>query len=183
MDASRKRLFEATGVCVTHARDLLVAARAVHDLGQSSIAYHLTTLCLEELGRREMLLRNSVQNEFDKDGFPKDATYDHVNKLFWCFFRMSDAAKSVEYSTFLESMELAQRIHSNRLGGLYVDVTPDGLNIPSEQITNQQSERHLSLAEAFLKCAESQEPREVPPEEKVLQTWFMRSDDPERRSA
>ena len=179
MNNAKRPLFEAIEACVKHARDLLAVARA----GHSSVASASHTISLPCAWKnsvvREILLVNSVQNEFDQKGFPKDATSDHVKKLFWCFFRITDVAKSVEHSTFLELMELAQTVHRNRVRGLYVDATPDGLNIPSEQISEQQSERHLTTAESFLKHAENQKPREVPQRKRnskygSCETWTIR---------
>src|SRR5262245_14927698 len=45
----------ALKACVAHARDLLESAKLVQHSGRSNIAYHLATLALEEIGRRELL--------------------------------------------------------------------------------------------------------------------------------
>jgi AbiV family abortive infection protein len=47
-------LLSALGACVVHARDLVEAAKLVHKSGRPNIAYHLATLALEEMGRREL---------------------------------------------------------------------------------------------------------------------------------
>lgn len=47
-------LLQALSACVVHARDLVEAAKAVQSTGRSNIAYHLATLALEEMGKREL---------------------------------------------------------------------------------------------------------------------------------
>jgi hypothetical protein len=55
-------LLASLSACVVHARDLVEAAKAVEAGGRSNIAYHLATLALEELGKRE-LYRIQAQRE------------------------------------------------------------------------------------------------------------------------
>ncbi|MGD0421078.1 MAG: hypothetical protein ABSA68_16095 [Xanthobacteraceae bacterium] len=79
--------------------------------------------------------------------------------------------------------DAAADIHANRIAGLYVENSGDGLNIPSQAISPRQSQAIIKYAEALVSLAESEKPREdIPQEEADLQIWFLKAfDDPEMR--
>jgi AbiV family abortive infection protein len=73
--------------CVDHARDLLDVAKVAQATGKPHIAYHLATLALEELGRRELIAVESISTQRPvPPAWPAKHTQDHVQKLFWAFF-------------------------------------------------------------------------------------------------
>jgi len=77
----------ALDACVVHARDLMESAKAVQATGRSNIAYHLATLALEELGKRELYrIQEASKVVGDVHPWQTDATLDHERKLFWCFY-------------------------------------------------------------------------------------------------
>jgi AbiV family abortive infection protein len=170
--------------CVIHARDLLESAKAVQVANRSNIAYHLATLALEELGKRELY---SIQSAFKAVGDPPSsqikATQDHVKKLFWCFYGMRSAQNVADQSEFYKTREAAADIHAIRVSGLYVENDPTGLSIPSEAISPKQSQALIDLATSFVEYAESAKPRDDIPQEDIdLQLWFLTAcDDPEKR--
>ena len=173
-------LLQAMNACVVHARDLLASARLIQNAGRSNIAFHLAVLALEELGRRELLGVKTIE----QSGTWADKYFqDHVQKLFWCFF----GARFTEERITTEAMEamkgLATRLHGRRLAGLYVDVSPDGISIPAENVPQDEAERILSLAEARLALAEASGVREGrTKEEMAIQDWFLTAtQDLERR--
>ena len=69
------------------------------------------------------------------------------------------------------------------LTGLYVESDDRGLHIPDRAISPRQSQALIQCAEAFIKYAESEKPRDdIPQEEFDLQIWFLNAfDDPEMR--
>jgi hypothetical protein len=96
------------------------------------------------------------------------------------------AAKLMTWSIkliFSEMSDFATRIHANRLAGLYVDDSDQGLKIPARAISPEQAQTLIDLANALLKIAENEKPREdIPQEETELQAWLLAAfDDPERR--
>lgn len=106
----------------------------------------------------------------------------HVKKLFWAFFGAESFAEKLTKER-LESMQtFAQQIHLNRLEGLYVGQTADGVSIPTEAIDGEQAETLLNLAEARLGMAEGVEVRaNISTEELDLQVWFLAAaEDPEK---
>jgi hypothetical protein len=78
---------------------------------------------------------------------------------------------------------LATRLHTKRLAGLYVEVGPDGLSIPGEQVPKDEAERILSLAEARLELAQNATLQEGRTKGEIeMQAWFLSTtQDPERR--
>src|SRR5882724_8649834 len=120
--SDREKTIQAMEACVAHARDLVASARAVQASGQLNIAYHLAALALEELGRRELIrLRNVTAQKAVPPSWPEKHTQDHVKKLFWCFFGGGFLDDRLGKEGFEEATDLAERVHANRIAGLYVD--------------------------------------------------------------
>jgi AbiV family abortive infection protein len=179
-----ERLLEATSACVIHARDLLESAKAVQATNRNNIAYHLATLALEELGKRELYaIQNAAKAVGDPPSWQTRATQDHVKKLFWCFYGMRSAQHVADQSEFFKTKEAATDIHAIRVSGLYVESDDTGLSIPSKAISPKQSQALIELATSFVEHAESEKPRDDIPQEDIdLQLWFLTAcDDPEKR--
>jgi AbiV family abortive infection protein len=159
------------------------SAKLVQTSGRANVAYHLATLALEEMGRRELFqIQEAAASVGDVPPWQINATQDHVQKLFWCFYCMGRLQDVVDQKQFFEKRETAAEIHAIRLMGLYVENADSGLNIPSSVIAAKQSEALISLAELLVSQAEGETPREIAKEEIDLQIWFLRAfDDPERR--
>jgi len=173
----------ALSACMDHASDLLSAARAVQAAGHSNVAYHLATLALEEIGRRELILVQAVADRSTvPPAWPTKHTYDHVKKLFWCFFGASFHSEKMTGQKLDEMDQLSRDIHFARLAGLYVDYSDDSLSVPRESITVRESQSLIDLATARLKLVENETFREhISPEELKLQEWFLRAtEEPER---
>ncbi|MBS0296159.1 MAG: AbiV family abortive infection protein [Proteobacteria bacterium] len=170
--------------CVEHARACMESAEAVQRAGHSSIAYHLATLALEELGKRELLAVEGIASRAPiPPAWPRKYAADHVKKLFWCFFGGNFLAERLTAGGLAEIENLARRIHDTRLAGLYVDRTEDGLSIPSEAVTSADADKLIGLARIRLEMAAAQMVRDnIPDDEIDQQAWFLRmAEDPERR--
>jgi AbiV family abortive infection protein len=127
-----EKLLAAMSACVAHARDLVESARAVQALKRDNIAYHLATLALEELGKRELYaIQNAAEAVGDPPRWQGKATQDHVKKLFWCFFGMRSVKDVADQSEFFKMQEVVADIHAARMRGLYVERDDSGLSIPS----------------------------------------------------
>jgi AbiV family abortive infection protein len=179
-----EKLLAALDACVVHARDLVESAKLVQRSGRANIAYHLATLALEEMGRRELFqIQAAAASVGDVPPWQTNATQDHVQKLFWCFYGMGRVQDIIDQQQFFEKREAAADIHAIRLLGLYVENADSGLNVPSKAITTKQSESLISLAELLATNAESATPREAIPKEEIdLQIWFLSAfDDPDKR--
>ena len=75
---------------------------------------------------------------------------------------------------FQEINGLATDIHETRLLGLYVGADEDGVTIPAQQISAEETQRLVDFAEARLGLASSETFREKVPQEYVdLQAWLL----------
>jgi AbiV family abortive infection protein len=184
MPEAKAKIAGALAACVDHARNLVTSAKAVATAGHPHIAYHLATLALEELGRRQLLvLEATVVDKEDPPSWLGKARIDHVKKLFWCLYGLSDLGQIVDQAWFFELMKSAGEMHDRRLAGLYVDDSGDRLNIPASAVSGVQGQRQIALAEAMLGVAEQKlSDVEISEERKELQLWFLSVfDDPELR--
>jgi AbiV family abortive infection protein len=180
-----EKLLAALNACVAHARDLVEAAKIVQQSSRSNIAYHLATLALEELGKRELYqIQAAAMAAGDLPPWQIKATEDHKKKLLWCFFGSGQLPDIVDQQQFFEMRDTAADIHSNRVAGLYVENKDEGLNIPSQAISPQQSQAVIKCAEALVSYAEFEKPRDdIPQEDADLQIWFLKAfDDPEKQT-
>jgi AbiV family abortive infection protein len=149
-----EKLLAALDACVVHARDLVESAKLVQTSGRPNIAYHLATLALEEMGRRELFqIQAAAASIGDVPLWQMGATQDHVQKLFWCFYGMGRVQDIIDQKQFFEKREAAADIHAIRLLGLYVENADTGLNVPSKAITAKQSQSLISLAEGKSRVA------------------------------
>jgi AbiV family abortive infection protein len=174
----------AMQACLDHGRALLNSARAVQDAGHPNIAYHLATLTLEELGRRELLAVQAVAATRDvPPAWMQKHTQDHIKKLFWCFFGAGFLSEKWTKERVEGMQGLATRIHRKRLTALYVDNEEDGLTIPAESVGSEEAATLIDLADARLSMAEAAAPSDdIAQEDLDLQSWFLTAaEDPETR--
>ena len=98
-----ERLIAALGACVVHARDLVESAKLVQTSGRANIAYHLATLALEEMGRRELFqIQDAATSVGEVPPWQMNATQDHVQKLFWCFYGIGRVQDIIDQKQFFE---------------------------------------------------------------------------------
>jgi AbiV family abortive infection protein len=170
-----EKTVQAMQACIDHARALLDSARAVRAAGHPNIAYHLATLVLEEIGRRELIAVQSLASQSPvPPAWPQRHTEDHTKKLFWCFFGGSFVHEEVSGKRLEEFSALAESIHATRLAGLYVDSAGDILRIPQQAMTPAECDNLIDLATARLGMAESEKRRtHITDDEVELQTWFL----------
>jgi AbiV family abortive infection protein len=152
--------------------------------GKANIAYHLSALSLEELGRRQLIAFHAIANATSAvpAAWPLKHAQDHIQKMFWAFFGAAFHTQRLTKESLDEIRSFAKHIHSRRIAGLYVD-TRDGLNIPSEAIPSEESENLIRLVEARLGMASSEEyGAEATQEDIDIQTWFLAATDDEAKN-
>src|ERR1700745_445186 len=89
--------------CVVNARSLLDSAKAVENAGHHNIAYHLATLALGEVGKREIFqLQNVAKAVGDPPAWQLNAVQDHVKKLFWCLYSLGTVSDAADQAQFFE---------------------------------------------------------------------------------
>lgn len=172
--------------CLLNAERLLDAAKSVRKPGQNHIAYHLAAVSLEEVGKAVMTLASAVtapypnmeDAETDLPGL-MNWVEDHERKLFWALFTPGFGQQQITPDQFLEFQSLAKFIHELRLASLYVDaINP----LAQREVSDEDLDTILSLAQIRLNMEKSRQPRELDPEQRSLLTWFLRaSGDPQMK--
>jgi len=165
----------ALQACIDHARDLIDSAATLHNAGKSNIAYHLATLALEEIGRRELLALQSVSSkELIPPAWPLKHTQNHAQKLFWAFFGAAFAQQTLTKESLEDMQGLARFIHARRLAGLYVENDDDGLSIPRDAIAAAEAQNLIGLVSARLGMAMGHELRpDISDADAALKQWFL----------
>ena len=165
----------ALTACIDHATDLVESAKLLRANGKPNIAYHLATLALEEIGRRELIgLQVIADLRPVPPSWPHTHTQRHVKKLLWAFFGVEFAQQQLTRESVEEMQSLAEKIHLHRLEGLYVSEEDGALHIPSEAVTDAEAENLINLAEARIGIASTRTFRtDVPDEDVELQDWFL----------
>jgi AbiV family abortive infection protein len=107
--------------CIKNARCLLDSAKEFSHLqDRLHISHHLTTLALEEIGKKAVLLLHP-------DALTDKLAWldDHVKKIFWALWSFALSTKSITTAEITQLKNAARGIHEFRLQTLYVDVTKD----------------------------------------------------------
>ena len=121
--------------CFANARDLLRAAkRVLDDEKLPNIAFHLTLLALEEVGKAALLgARGIAQSVDDETVFIDNRLDDHVFKLFWALWTPIFARGNVSKEEFEGLRGMARSMHDDRLAAIYVSPErPEGGEAPAE---------------------------------------------------
>jgi AbiV family abortive infection protein len=165
-------------VCLNHAAELIVAAaKLLEEDAHPHLAYHLSLLALEEIGKGAMIAaKAAVGNERDSGWLDKWLA-SHKRKIQWAVW---SPMQKIDPSDFEEARKFAENVHARRLASLYVDPNADISNIPPrENVTNADAMSVLRLARTRLELA--QLAGNPSGETDELLEWFLETvDDPEK---
>ncbi len=168
--------------CLGNAEKLLEAAKAVSKPGSNHIAYHLTVLALEEIGKSSLLFVESIRMvpPAPPDGEPRrsplDWIEDHERKIFWAIW-LPDFGHDLDWRTIPKHMELAKHIHEERLRALYFDPRDPGAQI---DFTDDIATSLIKFAEVRLNMEQAKIYRELNDEQKSNLQWFFLATDSEQ---
>lgn len=167
---AREEVERIIAACNKNAEELLNAAKAV-PRGSNHIAYHLTALALEEIGKSSMIFMSSLrdQDEEEETKRPVDWIDDHERKLFWAIWSPRFDTQT-PWQGIQEAMNLAKQIHDMRLATLYVDPRdPEArTRIPDEQLNNL-----IGFTNLRLEMEKAKRLRELTAEQKFDLDWFF----------
>ncbi|KOG19737.1 hypothetical protein ADK34_24460 [Streptomyces viridochromogenes] len=152
-----------------HARQHLIAARAVLDVGIWSVAFANAALVLEELGKAMIctsaLLQPHEQRLANEEVFRK-AFNSHEMKAFYAFMMlgmMNEEMPEGMEELFKLALRDARRTHKNKMRGFYTDANSSGHVLKPSDITEEQARQILQVVEAVMALsAESEEALEDP---------------------
>jgi AbiV family abortive infection protein len=165
--------------CTNNAEELLNVAKEVAKKNTNHIAYHLSVLALEEIGKSAMILMSSLGSPREEERKrPSDWIDDHERKLFWALWSPR-IDKEAPWQGIQQATDLARQIHETRLATLYVD--PKDLDART-RITSTELQALLNLTEAHLGMERAKKLRDLTDEQKSDLDWFFfATDDPQLR--
>lgn len=171
--------------CFSNARDLLRAAmRVLNDEKLPNVAFHLTILALEEIGKAILLgTRGIARSVEDETVFIDNRLDDHVFKLFWALWTPSFARGNVSREEFENLRGTAQAMHEDRLAAMYVspDQSEDGELL--HVVSKERARAMLALAEARLGMETSRDWQAIDLTADSVMRWFLdATNDPEKRN-
>lgn len=173
-----ERLIQA---CLGNAEKLLEAAKLVAKPGSNHIAYHLTVLALEEIGKSSLIFVDSLRmpplsvGDGEARPSPADWIEDHERKIFWAIW-LADFGHELDWRTIPKHMELAKHIHAERLRALYFDPRdPDA----QKEFTDDMATSLIKFAEIRLNMEQAKIYRELNDEQKTNLQWFFLATDSE----
>lgn len=156
--------------CLEHAEDLLVAADNLLSK-QPYLAYHISTLALEEVGKAIQVGLAALPPRDTKPPFSD--IDDHVQKLFWALWSPLNSRENLTPEHMNSCRELAKEIHHTRLKGLYVDPTNSTLSIPKNTVSIDKATTLLNLVKHRLELAKLEQVPNLNDEAKSLLEWFF----------
>jgi len=185
-DSSGNKLQDVVSACLSNAEDLIRAARRVLDEEKlPNIAYHLAAIALEEIGKGILITIKYRVSQIDEERGASAGKHveDHVRKLFWALWTPMFVRGRVTKEEFESLRGLAQRIHRQRLRGLYVETSPRLEILPKDAITESEAQSLITLASTRLEMAKSERFQELSEESKKVLRWFARvTQDPRHRN-
>lgn len=140
----------AGAACMRNARAFLDASKKVLD-DSPSIAYHLAIVALEEIGKSVMLTISLIQSgtQNDREEYWRKSSQRHIRKLEWALFSAQIGNSRIDPDFYKSIVELAERLHANRLRAMYVEFDKDEqIFEPSELIEREAAEKLIGLVEA-----------------------------------
>jgi AbiV family abortive infection protein len=109
-------------LCLQNAEEALNAGELLFNKGSNHLAFHLSALALEEIGKIFIGWYN-IEQSGKTDGksltIPLD---DHVKKLFWAIWGPSFGVEKLTRQQMEKYKQFALAIHNQRLDSLYTDL-------------------------------------------------------------
>ena len=171
--------------CFGNARDLLRAAkRVLYDEKLPNVAFHLTILALEEIGKAALLGARGIAHSVDDETvFIDNRLDDHVFKLFWALWTPNFARGKVSKEDFESLRGMARSMHDDRLAALYVSPDYAESGEVLQNVTEERARIMIGLAEARLGMESSRDWQAIDLSTGSVMRWFLdATNDPEKRN-
>jgi len=169
--------------CLVNAEDLLNASKLLFSNKQYNIAYHLTVLALEEIGKLILVMvGHSHPDESKRSKALEVASKDHTKKIFWALWGPLYGKNDMTPKQMEDYLKWAESMHKDRKKGLYVD--PYGeIDNPNKTISKKQAEQLMNIVEARVQLEKCHSIRKPSKKRVELLEWFENaSKDPVRKN-
>lgn len=179
------QITQPIAACFGNARDLLRAAkRVLDDEKLPNVAFHLTILALEEVGKAALLgARGIARLVEDETVFIDNRLDDHVFKLFWALWTPSFARGQISKEEFESLRGMAKGMHDDRLAAMYVAPDhPEGGEL-LQSVSEERARTMIGLTEARLGMETSRDWQAIDLSAGTVMRWFLdATKDPEKRN-
>jgi AbiV family abortive infection protein len=170
------------GRCLAHAKDLAAAAEVLlAQIGKHHIAFSLSVLAFEELGKAAMIGMASLTGTFNAEKANSLLRHldDHEKKLFWAFWSPWGMRERIEIEKVAEFENIAANLHRGRLDATYVG--PDLAMAPSATVSAESAASTHRLLKLQIEIAESAGITEAPREGREVLAWLVDAVDDEEK--
>jgi AbiV family abortive infection protein len=179
------QLIQPIEACFDNARDLLRAAkRVLDDEKLPNVAFHLTILALEEVGKAALLGARGIAHSVDDETvFIDNRLDDHIFKLFWALWTPNFARGNVSKEEFEGLRGMARSMHDDRLAAMYVSPDPSEGDEHLQNVSEERARTMIGLAEARLGMESSRDWQAIDLSAGSVMRWFLdATNDPEKRN-
>lgn len=170
-----ERLLKLRAICCEHALDLIESAERILTGKRPipNIAFHLTLLALEEIGKASLITAREVSVGKRDIAWIDKRMEDHAEKLLHGLWSPPmRVSKEINPERFRQLQEFSKQAHQQRLAALYVDVTgDDALASPKDAVTIEETSSLLEIAKQNLQLLASEPARDVDTQDELMR-WF-----------
>jgi AbiV family abortive infection protein len=141
-----------------------------------NLAYHFGVLALEEVGKAGLIMSHAALSSARDDSGIEKWLSSHTRKLLWALWT---PLGKIDPANFNEAKVIAERLHSQRLAGLYVDPSAE-LSPPKDAISRNQAQSVVDLAQSTLNQVNGRAQARTDDTRPELLEWFLQTlEDPE----
>jgi len=142
-----------------------------------NLAYHLALLALEEIGKAGLILAEAAVGSRRDSGSMDKWVSSHSRKLLWALWTPFGKITPADFN---KAKALAERLHAQRLAGLYVDPSAEDF-VPQKAVSLEEAQSTIDLAASLLRAQPMEtQATKVDPARTTLLEWFLKTvDDPE----
>ncbi|MDE1924684.1 MAG: AbiV family abortive infection protein [Patescibacteria group bacterium] len=177
-----KKHNEFRHICLKNAEELLDGASAMLEKKLDHIAFHLSVLALEEIGKVELMGVRLMAAKHPSDREMNLDIDDHEKKLFFAIWGQSFGKQKISQKQIDDQRGLAKNLHERRMDYFYAN--PDDMLSWRDKMKEGEAKMIHGFVEARLKLeqAEGDVSEEVAgPDDPNLQWFFKAVDDPQKR--
>ncbi|NRB17624.1 MAG: AbiV family abortive infection protein [Rhodobacteraceae bacterium] len=173
-----EKLIRNRQLCLDHAQEVLDAAKRVGVGDFPFIAYHLSLVALEEVGKASMIAAQLATGNKIENTWIDKSLEDHVRKLQWALW---SPTKSIDPIEFKNAREYARKAHALRLDSLYVNAKAEVDDTPARELVSlEEAKQAFDMAVTRLDYERSRgTPDPEAHDTDDLLNWFLTTvDDP-----